>query len=424
MENDIIGLDHSNEIVENVNTDKFPKTTTATYVKEKLLKRKRKFKNVAKEDLNEEFDCEKDPNVQFEEILDTDSEKITVPKKEVDFGKSNLRKIPDEELCNICNKKFKNKNSLRTHIYNAHQEPKSNKNKILKCPKPKCYFEATNQESISEHLVSHNHFIKLKCPKPNCSFEAKNQTGLSCHLSQHNDCTYCELSFVGNNGKRNLQAHLRKHLKKHEKNQIPKEQHKCQICCKDFKFPSQLKKHMKKHEKVKVKKIVTTKCQICNKDFKFPSNLEYHLDSSRSCAIEKSKKALEDRLKIIDMDKIDHNYAKNYSNKPDSFAICNVFENNMVNLLENNTKQIQIDPFCDTNIKLEPFDEDLITEEILNVTPIISVNSYYKDIQIDPFTSVKSEPSVEETEFIHFVSVNTFDENEHNIKSEIKDEPP
>ena len=41
-----------------------------------------------------------------------------------------------------------------------------------------------------------------------------------------------------------------------------------------------------------------------------------------------------------------------------------------------------------------------------------------------PFTGVKYEQSVEETEFINFVSFNTFDENVHQIKSEIKDEPP
>merc|ERR1712173_29281 len=141
----------------------------------------------------------------------------------------------------------------------------------------------------------------------------------------------------------------------------------------------------------------------------------------------------------IEMDKIDHNYTKNYSTKQDSFTICDVFENDIdfvkvetetpeninnekFNLLENNG-QIQIDPFCDSNIKLEPFDENLITEEISNMTAIY-INNNGNDIKIDPFTGVKSEQSVEETEFIHFVSVNSFDENEQHIKSEIKDEPP
>ena len=343
MENNNNGLDHSNEFVEIVNIDEYPKTC----VKEKFVKRKRKFINFAKEDSNEEFDHEKDPNVK----------------------------------------------------------------------------------------------MGIKCPKPKCNFEAKNQTGMSCHLSQHKDCPYCELSFSEPNGKRNLQRHLKKH-EKHEKNQI----HKCQICCKVFKFPSRLKIHIKIHEKVKTVYKFETKCQICNKDFKFSSNLECHLDSSKSCAIEKFKKTPKVRHKIIKMEKTDHDYAKKYSTKQDSITICDVFENvvefvkvetetpenhvshpnEKVNFLGNN-EQIQIDPFCDLNIKLEPFDENLVTEEILSITPHKSVDEVISDNNNGnefPFTGVKYEQSVEETEFINFVSFNSFDENTHQIKSEIKDEPP
>ena len=99
--------------------------------------------------------------------------------------------------------------------------------------------------------------------------------------------------------------------------------------------------------------------------------------------------------------------------------------NEKVNFLGNN-EQIQIDPFCDLNIKLEPFDENLVTEEILSITPHKSVDEVISDNNNDkefPFTGVKYEQSVEETEFINFVSFNTFDENIHQIKSEIKDEP-
>ena len=95
---------------------------------------------------------------EFDENLDSGSEK-------------------NKEICHICGKKFKNQNSCRVHIRNIHQKPKSNISKILKCPIPKCYFEATDQETISEHLMSHNHCIK--CPKPKCNFEAKNQQALN-----------------------------------------------------------------------------------------------------------------------------------------------------------------------------------------------------------------------------------------------------
>ena len=63
-------------------------------------------------------------------------------------------------------------------------------------------------------------------------------------------------------------------------------------------------------------------------------------------------------------------------------------ENDILNIDEKNNEQIQIDPLSDSNIKLEQFDENLVSEEI------------------DPFCDIKSE------QFDGSVEVN-------NIQSEI-----
>ena len=63
-------------------------------------------------------------------------------------------------------------------------------------------------------------------------------------------------------------------------------------------------------------------------------------------------------------------------------------EDDIPNIDEKNSKQIQLDPLSDSNIKLEKFDENLVSEEI------------------DPFCDIKSE------QFDGGVEVN-------NIQSEI-----
>ena len=176
----------------------------------------------------------------------------------------------------------------------------------MKCSKPKCYFETTDPEAISEHLISHNEYENTKCPKPKCSFEAKNKRGLSCHLSQHKDCTYCEQTFFGHNGLRNLQ----RHLKKHEKDVIEKLVIICQICSKDFKYQSHLKRHRRfcTAEKFE-KKVCEEICSICNKELKNKKTLRLHMLNYH-----------QDSSKILPVEKVDHNYAIGMKNKSSNIS--------------------------------------------------------------------------------------------------------
>ena len=153
--------------------------------------------------------------------------------------------------------------------------------------------EDSNEEF--DHEKDPNVKMGIKCPKPKCSFEAKNQTGMSCHLSQHKDCPYCELSFSEPNGKRNLQ----RHLKKHEKDVIEKLVIICQICSKDFKYQSHLKRHRRfcTAEKFE-KKVCEEICSICNKELKNKKTLRLHMLNYH-----------QDSSKILPVEKVDHNYA-------------------------------------------------------------------------------------------------------------------
>ena len=62
-------------------------------------------------------------------------------------------------------------------------------------------------------------------------------------------------------------------------------------------------------------------------------------------------------------------------------------ENDILNIDEKNNEQIQIDPLSDSNIKLEQFDENLVSEEISNIASYVGVNEIKS---IDSNNEVKS----------------------------------
>ena len=66
---------------------------------------------------------------------------------------------------------------------------------------------------------------------------------------------------------------LRRHVRTHDENHV-KKSHVCEICSKQFRYPSFLAEHMKNHTGEK-----PFLCSVCGKGFRQSGTLHYHMRS-------------------------------------------------------------------------------------------------------------------------------------------------
>ena len=252
---------HANEIVENVNIDEFPKTTTA--------------KSVAKYECNFSG-CDKaytqPQNLKYH--IERDHEGL----------------IPDEETCSICNKKFKNKNSLRVHMFNFHQkngnknQPKKGDNKgppvnkgplVNKAPVHKETNDENQMCNICNKMFKNKNSLRVHVWNAHQKAESnKSSTVKSAHFSegplphQKTESQVRENNLVEFNS-----SSYNKSVTETDHSVKPPKEYKCDLCNKEFSQNHSLKIHVQSvHEGIK------KQCKYCDKTFSSSNYLKMHIN--------------------------------------------------------------------------------------------------------------------------------------------------
>ena len=82
-------------------------------------------------------------------------------------------------LCEVCNKHFKTKSTLRQHIQTSH--------KGLKYSCDLCEYQATQKGSLKTHIQSVHEKIKYSCDQ--CEYQATQQGNLKTHIKSVHEKT-------------------------------------------------------------------------------------------------------------------------------------------------------------------------------------------------------------------------------------------
>ncbi|KAJ8912884.1 hypothetical protein NQ315_011207 [Exocentrus adspersus] len=154
-------------------------------------------------------------------------------------------------VCHLCGITYKNRTSLRSHIYYTHSTRKyvcKHCNKVFK----KAYDLPLHIKK--EHTGQRDHTCDI-CGKSFYAFHNLNKHKKTTHMKLRPfQCQYCKKSF---SSKHALRTHERQHT-----NVTP---YKCVICGEGFRQNVSLKSHKKsKHNIVEVKKFP---CSVCGKKF-------------------------------------------------------------------------------------------------------------------------------------------------------------
>ncbi|XP_075988363.1 uncharacterized protein LOC142984545 [Anticarsia gemmatalis] len=187
------------------------------------------------------------------------------------------RNIPVEAkdglTCLICNKDFKTKMSLNTHLLTHTDRKRDHTCDIC----GKCFL---NKQTLAGHFMFHNNERPFSCEICNASFRRKNQ--LKVHIGVHSGekpfaCEQCGRRF-------RLQDQLNSHRIIHT-DSLP---HVCSYCNKGFRFRTTLHQHIRQHTGVK-----PYSCDICQRDFTNWPNYNKHMKCRHNMNMAKRKPAPE-----------------------------------------------------------------------------------------------------------------------------------
>ena len=192
-------------------------------------------------------------------------------------------KVHSEEIflqCDVCEFKFSKKSELQEHL-------KVHKKEYQNCC-PKCNKTFKLKKDVLSHLVELHQFKNNKAtygflkPYPTCLLCNKQCKNLKDHMKQVHrsdkpfSCDLCKVKFL-------YKYHRDKHIKTvHEK----VKDFECTICCGKFTMKKSLNKHMKRtHEDKSQSKY---ECKICCTRFILKGDLTYHQNSmheKQTCTI-------------------------------------------------------------------------------------------------------------------------------------------
>ncbi|XP_021697437.1 zinc finger protein 836 [Aedes aegypti] len=164
--------------------------------------------------------------------------------------------IVQAEQCNLCNKVFKNRQQLKSHIRTVHGPKKHNCNVCgLSFPYPR---------RLKRHQLTQQHLEKLANGDDAVTSQAKAKEALQ--------CKECNKSF---RNRRLLKAHLIIHGSKN---------FECDVCGKPFTFQYTLKRHILTHDPNRIRQPPSDDahadgpyfCDICRKAFTRRRSLSWH----------------------------------------------------------------------------------------------------------------------------------------------------
>ncbi|XP_025199706.1 zinc finger protein 658B-like [Melanaphis sacchari] len=164
-------------------------------------------------------------------------------------------KVVERFSCEYCKKTFAHKSGLNTHL-KTHKGDKKYVCKVCK----KSYYQNGN---LQEHMRIHTGEKPFNCEYCTVSFRTSSQlkTHIRCHSgAKPYKCSVCERSFPHNN---TLKIHLRRHYNDRQYN--------CEYCPKKFVDRTALVRHSRTHTGEK-----PYYCDLCNKDFATVTNFNKH----------------------------------------------------------------------------------------------------------------------------------------------------
>ncbi|XP_063220785.1 putative zinc finger protein 840 [Bacillus rossius redtenbacheri] len=209
-------------------------------------------------------------------------------KKKIFCGKTTEN--PKALKCNFCKKSFKNLSQLSRHKATLHGKDHLKK-KAFTCKK--CSKVFTTQHRFSVHLMEHG--LKFKCGM--CDMRFKHPKELFYHKSTHVDdviqCNICKEVFgsklklakhleVHNEKKQKLVCKFCKKIFKHASDIVQHEttcslrkSFDCAVCDENFASKSELTTHLEHHMQNEDGK-EEFKCEICRRTFKFIKHFTRH----------------------------------------------------------------------------------------------------------------------------------------------------
>lgn len=159
--------------------------------------------------------------------------------------------------CDVCQKKFSHRSSLRKHLIKIHSLFPINK-----CVECNEIFET--RRCLMKHMRAHKESIRFNCNICDKNFTSKD--GVKEHMSLHFpvlvSCNVCQKTFT-------RKSYLRKHLNTHCYDPVLLS---CNICQKTFTRKRNLTKHLITHSYDK-----PFNCDHCGKKFKTKQYLKIHI---------------------------------------------------------------------------------------------------------------------------------------------------
>ena len=197
--------------------------------------------------------------LQTQDNVEDNSDRSSFHKEQLKSGKP----YDVRYNCNMCDKSFSRKGTLKAHIKTVHEDVRYN------CGK--CDKSFSHKGTLKAHIKTVHEDVRYNCGKCDKSFTQKSHLNShiqSAHENVHENvqynCEKCDKNFSKNS---NLNAHIKS---AHEN-----VRYNCEKCDKSFSQKKNLNTHIRSiHENVRYN------CEKCDKSFTQKGNLQGHIQSN------------------------------------------------------------------------------------------------------------------------------------------------